>query len=153
MSATTRAVSAQPVAAKDKTMALLKKPETIVGMVVLGALGVLAINTFSNANNDQVSSTATESAQLADVSETENESESEEAMITDESATEESIDAISVLANTSGQSEVTAQRGDTFWKLAETHCGTGAAAEAMERANGYRYKQLQAGDIVEIICQ
>lgn len=150
MSAKTSATSAQSAAAKDKTMTLLKKPETIVGVVVLSALGILAVNTFSNSGNEQVSSTATESAQIADASDTDTAAPT---TADTQAPVAEEIDAISMLANTSSQRVITAKSGDSFWTLAEDFCGTGAAAANMERANGYRFKQLQAGDVIEVICQ
>lgn len=152
--AAAKKMRADSTLAQEKTMALIKKPETIVGVVVLGALSVLAFNVFNTDRGEQVSGTATESAEVA--SETSIGAEdivqlSQDSKVSE--STTEAIEEIAVLANTSSSRIVTARVGDSFWKLAEDYCKDGSAAESMAAANGYSYKKLQAGDQIEVICR
>jgi len=152
--AAAKKLSADSTLAKEKTMALIKKPETIVGVVVLGALSVLAFNVFTGNQDEQVSGTETQSAEVT--SDTANGGDETVQLSQDTEAVEpstESIEEIAVLANTSSSRIVTARVGDSFWKLAEDYCKDGTAAESMAAANGYSYKKLQAGDQIEVICR
>jgi hypothetical protein len=131
----------------QQIQAILKKPETILGVVVLVAAGILAANSIISSNN-QTAATLPEFPEVTAEAST---------PATDSTAipeTNPSVEKVEVLANTSGTAVVIAKPGDTIWNLAQTYCGTDAATETIEKSNGYgRYKTLQAGDILSITCE
>ncbi len=134
----------------QQIQAILKKPETIIGGLVLLATGVFAATSIMSSRNQATAvlpafpeiianETATDSAELAQQPAIE---------------TAPSVEEIQVLANTSSTAVVIAQPGDTIWNLTISYCGTDATAELVEKTNGYgRRRELQAGDKLTIVCE
>lgn len=140
--------STQEISPQEKVGSLIKKPETIVGAIVLGAVLVVAsqawgedlkkINPTVEANLQQPAEKATPTATPE---------------VTATAETTEPLADIQVLANTSASQIVTAESNDTFWKIARRYCGTGVQGYRIEEENGYTYKLLQPGDQIEVTCE
>jgi len=62
-----------------------------------------------------------------------------------------SIQQIKKFADT-GAITVTAQEGDSFWKIADRVCGTGVLSESIQEQNKYTNQSLQMGDVLMVNC-
>lgn len=138
---------------KKQIMALLQRPETILGVVVIAAtvgLGAAALQKPTKstvASNDitpqnEVAATTSPVVTPAAVS-------TESAQPATESA---QIASIERLADTSSTKTIVARENDTFWHIARRECGQGKLAYQIERENGYQYRHLQPGDLIEVSC-
>ncbi len=131
----------------QQIQAILKKPETILGAVVLVAAGVFAANAIVSSKNQ----TAASLSEFPEIVSEESTPATDSAAV---AQTTPSVEKIEVLANTSGTAVVIAKPGDTIWNLTISYCGTDATAELVEKTNGYgRRRELQAGDRLTIVCE
>lgn len=139
--------STQEISPQEKVGSLIKKPETIVGAMVLGAVIIVASQAWG-ADLKKLQTTA--EANLQQPAESPTPIASSEP--TPQVHSEEPLAEIQVLANTSSSQIVTAEGNDTFWKIARKHCGSGVQGYRIEKENGYTYKLLQPGDQIEVVC-
>lgn len=140
--------SAPELSPQEKVATLIRKPETIVGAIVLGAVAVVASQAWKQDVKTLQSEVAASNQELVVPSEPQ---PVEESSVVEQ--TDESLSAIQVLADTSASQIVTAQTDDTFWNIARRYCGSGVQGYRIERDNGYTYKLLQPGDQIEVTCE
>lgn len=69
------------------------------------------------------------------------------------------IPSVALIAQTikklayTGDIAVVVQPGDTFWSISEYVCGEGKYFESIQYSNGYQYRQLYAGDVINVTCE
>ncbi len=61
---------------------------------------------------------------------------------------------VTMLANTTGDGRIfiTAQDGDSVWKITQRVCGSGEFYKVVERFNGLRHRKLHVGYTIEVFC-
>lgn len=134
------------VSNQENAASLIKKPETIVGAIVLVVVLALASQSWSNANISQTLNSVSDSSKATVVPVTPEPSENT-------IPTEEPLAAIEVLADTASSYSIVARNGDTFWKIAKRECGAGVQGYRIREENNYQYRTLQPGDSIVITCE
>ena len=132
---------------------LLRKPETMIGLVLFLIAGAVLLQAF-NRNTSTALEVLVSPVPMAVLGEQSPIAEPAAAATNQPGvATIDSLENVNVLANTSSSMTVIAREGDTFWKLARIHCGSGTAAAVLKKANGYALKHLQPGDKISVVCE
>lgn len=162
--------SSATLSSHAQVMNLLQKPETVVGAVVLLGMIVVGSSTWQQLGKQIASTMAMESvfpvtskaptlslptamfAAQPSVVPTISPAATPAATASP-SATAAPLASIEKLADTSAGTIVTALVNDTFWNIARRTCGRGVEGYRISQENGYRYKQLQPGDQILVICE
>ena len=155
---------------RDQYAELLKRPETLVGAAVIGAIIVIALlSTFFNpiattgsssrftqkesiildSQNAAASSSAarstTPSASVASMA-----TQSATATL---SATRAPSASPTPSATPAAALRVKVKKDQTFWEIAKRYCGSHQYADTLARNNGYKsVSKLREGDVITVTC-
>lgn len=138
-----KAEEAEPTA-QDNINSLLKKKEVWIAigsaLGIFVVVGIVIVKSYNppaqlGVTTDQITPSPQPSEQV----------ESLEVKTPD-------ISQITKLADTSAKVAVIVQKGDSFWKLGKTYCGSSTAGASLKVSSGYQDKNLHPGDKIIISC-
>lgn len=155
----------------QKLLTVVRQPETWLGAVILGALLILAFNSFFPKNISEntfypsatptaiilnsLSPEATNSATASSSAFTPASAEATQSAMTNISTESATLTDTSVASPAAEKAplKVVVKPNQTFWELASRYCNDHNLAEKLAQDNGYAsVSKLKTGDVITITC-